>query len=255
MEKLKGKCAIFLDIDGTLTYHHPIPSERVIDTLHKAQKAGHKVILNTGRGYGNIYQPMLDAVKPNGIISSMGQYIVLEGKIIRKVTFTEEMKKLALEVAKEKGYGGFIEGISRVYGVTYGSIEPWKTDLSAHENAETASAEDLLKICFVGQADMETLEKLGEYFTVYQHQVYFESAVKGYTKAEGMLYVADLLGIPAENCIAVGDSTNDEEMIMAAGVGVAMGNATDELKKIADIITETNANDGVAVILEQLLEF
>ena len=98
MEKLKGRCAIFLDIDGTLTYHHPIPSERVIDTLHKAQKAGHKVILNTGRGYGNIYQPMLEAVKPDGVISSMGQHIIFEGKVIRKATFTEGISVVLLKV-------------------------------------------------------------------------------------------------------------------------------------------------------------
>ena len=254
MEKLKGKCAIFLDIDGTLTYHKPIPSERVIDTLYMAQKAGHKIILNTGRGYGNIYQPMLEKVKPDGIICAMGQYIAIDGEIIRNITFTEEMKRLVLGIAKKKQKGGFVEGVSDIYAVNFGSIDPWTTDMTKLKDAVDVPAEDMQKLCFVGMADEETVEALQEYFAVYQHGVYFESAIKGHTKAEGLLYVANLLGIPVENCIAVGDSANDAEMIQTAGVGVAMGNATDDLKKIAQIITETNANDGVAVILEELLE-
>ena len=248
-----GKSAIFLDIDGTITYKKPIPSKRVIDVLQRAKSEGHKIILNTGRGYGNIYQPMVEAVKPDGIISAMGQYIVLGNEVIRNVHFTKEMKELSLFLAQKKSFGGFIEGISKIYGVDFGTVDPWKVDLSKLLKAEDAPEEDMLKICYVGKADKETLEILKEHFTVYQHQVYFETAIKGYTKAEGMIYVADLLGISVADCIAVGDSPNDEEMIRAAGTGVAMGNAQDELKSIADFVTETNANHGVAVALEKLL--
>ncbi len=254
MKKIEGKCAVFLDIDGTITYRNPIPSARVIETLQKVQRAGNKVILNTGRGYGNIHADMLEAVKPDMVISAMGQYIVSNGEVVRSVTFTEEMKKLALDTAEKNGFGGFIEGTESIYSVAYGPVEPWKVDLSSLVNAEEIPPEKMLKLCCVGQADAGTIGSLEKFFNIYQHKVYFESAIKGYSKAEGMLFAANLLNIPKSNCIAVGDSPNDMEMIQAAGIGVAMGNATEELKNAADIVTKSNAEDGVAVILEQLLE-
>jgi hydroxymethylpyrimidine pyrophosphatase-like HAD family hydrolase len=57
-------------------------------------------------------------------------------------------------------------------------------------------------------------------------------------------------GIRREETIAIGDNFNDKEMIIYAGQGVAMGNAPDEIKSVADFVTDTNNRDGVARALE-----
>jgi hydroxymethylpyrimidine pyrophosphatase-like HAD family hydrolase len=61
-----------------------------------------------------------------------------------------------------------------------------------------------------------------------------------------------MYGITAEETICIGDNENDLSMIEYAGMGVAMGNATDVLKSVANYVTDTNDNDGVAKAIEKL---
>lgn len=73
----------------------------------------------------------------------------------------------------------------------------------------------------------------------------------GVTKGSGLLALAAHLGLRREQTMAVGDSGNDRAMIEAAGLGVAMGNATDDIKEIADATTDDNNHDGVAKAIEK----
>ncbi len=73
------------------------------------------------------------------------------------------------------------------------------------------------------------------------------------SKAGGLLQVARYYGLGLENVIAFGDSTNDRHMIESCGIGVAMGNAADEVKEAADLIAPPNTEDGVARVLGELL--
>ncbi len=76
---------------------------------------------------------------------------------------------------------------------------------------------------------------------------------KGVHKAVGLKKIAHYFHIPQENIIAFGDEDNDLEMIEYAGIGVAMGNAIVELKKIADHETSTNQEDGIGTFLADYL--
>lgn len=78
-----------------------------------------------------------------------------------------------------------------------------------------------------------------------------EAAPQGITKASGLIELCNLLKIDLAETVAIGDGFNDREIIQTAGVGVAMGNARDEIKKIADFITLDNDNDGVAVAIDK----
>ena len=71
------------------------------------------------------------------------------------------------------------------------------------------------------------------------------------TKGSGLLALAAHLGLRREQTMAVGDSGNDRAMVEAAGLGVAMGNATDDIKEIADATTDDNNHDGVAKAIEK----
>lgn len=75
---------------------------------------------------------------------------------------------------------------------------------------------------------------------------YFEFTPKGINKSTALHGVLTKLGIPSGEMMAFGDAQNDAEMLDMAGMGVAMGNADDALKDIADYITLSNNDDGVA---------
>lgn len=68
-----------------------------------------------------------------------------------------------------------------------------------------------------------------------------------------MHHLIQQLGIQQEEVIAIGDSYNDLAMITFAGLGVAMGNAHDDIKQIANFVTDTNMNDGVAKVVEAFI--
>jgi hydroxymethylpyrimidine pyrophosphatase-like HAD family hydrolase len=69
-----------------------------------------------------------------------------------------------------------------------------------------------------------------------------------------LAYLTDHYGLKRENVITFGDNVNDIEMIKWAGIGVAMGNADERLKEVADIVTEDNTNAGIAKTLQCLLQ-
>jgi hydroxymethylpyrimidine pyrophosphatase-like HAD family hydrolase len=70
-------------------------------------------------------------------------------------------------------------------------------------------------------------------------------------KGRGLEEACRLLDIPVEATMALGDSGNDESMLKAAGLGVAMGNAPDFIKAVADAVTERTENDGAAIAIER----
>ena len=90
---------------------------------------------------------------------------------------------------------------------------------------------------FVPQASVEVLE-------------IFDPAVN---KWEGILHVARLHGLQPAQIIAIGDDVNDLPMLTRAGLGVAMGNARDEVKSAAKKVIGSNGDEGLAVFLEQLV--
>lgn len=94
----------------------------------------------------------------------------------------------------------------------------------------------------------------GDYAEIlyYQHLFKTEPSKKN-TKATGIIKALQHLNIPIENSYAFGDGKNDIEMLSTVGCGIAMGNASDEVKKYAHQVTETVHNDGVAFGIEKFV--
>jgi Cof subfamily protein (haloacid dehalogenase superfamily) len=82
---------------------------------------------------------------------------------------------------------------------------------------------------------------------------FLEFTEEGVTKGTSLNHLIGQLGITREEVIAIGDSYNDLAMIEFAGLGVAMGNAPDDIKEKADYVTDTNMNDGVAKVVEKFV--
>lgn len=109
----------------------------------------------------------------------------------------------------------------------------------------------------VASSDREKLfsyltEKLADKFDVTcSADVLVEISPLGDNKGKAVEYLADYFGIPLSSAIAIGDNLNDMPMIKTAGIGVAVGNATEALKQAADVVTVTNDEGAVAKIIEK----
>lgn len=119
---------------------------------------------------------------------------------------------------------------------------------------------DVVKILTIGDADvLDSVEAaiLGAGLPVQlvrSHPQYLELLAPEGGKGTALLSLAGHLGIPRERTLAVGDYLNDLEMLRAAGLSVAMGNAHPTVKQMADRWTASNEEDGVALLLEALVE-
>lgn len=88
---------------------------------------------------------------------------------------------------------------------------------------------------------------------VRSQRIYYEIMPQGLSKGESLLEISNYYGIDQKDIIAFGDELNDETMIEVAGTGVAMGNAVDKIKEIADYVTLSNDEDGIADYLEKFI--
>lgn len=120
--------------------------------------------------------------------------------------------------------------------------------------------EHIVKIMFIDEP--EIIEKvieavpneLYERYNVVRSTPYFLEIInKESGKGVGLKALADYLDVPHKEIIAVGDAGNDLDMIEFAGLGVAMGNASEDVKEIANYITSKNTEDGVAEVVEKFI--
>ncbi len=129
-----------------------------------------------------------------------------------------------------------------------------------HKFKFTISIKEALHKCVFFFANSDKMKQVELHFrehpvfeTVVTSSRVIEVTPAGINKAYGVNQLIQYLGIEAQDVIAFGDSENDLEMIKFAGYGVAMGNATEQLKEHANYITKTNDEAGIAYVLEQLL--
>ena len=78
-----------------------------------------------------------------------------------------------------------------------------------------------------------------------------EISPPGVTKALGLQFLCDYLDIPIEETVAVGDADNDLDVLKAAGLSVAMGNANDRVKQLCDVQVADNDHDGIAEVIDR----
>ena len=261
---------IVLDLDDTLLRDDHSISTRTKEALMKAQEQGVKVVLASGRPtFGML--PIADELS----LAQYGSFILSfnGGKIINYKTKEElfsstlpltAVKKL-YELSQREGvdihtYVGN-EIITEVDN-PYTTIESQLTKLPIKlvNNFVDGVKEEVVKALMVGEPDkMKIVEaklqaELAEEFSVMRSKPFFlEFTEKGVTKGTSLNHLIQESGIKREEVIAIGDSYNDQEMIEFAGLGVAMGNAPDDIKAIADHITDTNMNDGVAKVVEEFV--
>lgn len=242
--KSNEKYAFFLDIDGTVFKHGEI-CEKNREAIDAVRKAGHFVLLNTGRSYGIIPEPVLE-LPLDGVVSSLGSSVKIGNEYVLcdKMEITEVAE--LLDLFTEKGYGVIFEGENNVWKSTSAEREGCPSVKDSKELLEKYGDEIISKIFIPGVLDEKLQAELSEKYMFFQHKNYAEFTTQGHTKASGMFLAAEYLGVPHERCVAMGDGINDVDMLKNAGISVAMGDGDDVIKSFCDIVTCPAADGGVA---------
>ncbi len=273
--------AIALDIDGTLTNDRKVITPRTKEALLAAQDSGIKLILSSGRPVQGLraIASELQLETHDGLLVAFNGAHVVDAQT-DEVLFDQPMEEEVLRalVAHMRGFDVipwitegkylFVERGAR-HLITYREA-PF--DIVEYErrmcDLELVEVDDLLEVCSRPQdkllcaSEPEYLQQhwramyepffdsLSGMFTA---DFYFEFMAPGITKGNALAGALPKVGIDASEVIAFGDAQNDISMLEWAGMGVAMGNATEAAKAAADMVTGSNNEDGIASALEKIL--
>lgn len=263
---MSGRWLIALDVDGTVLREDGVMNDPVVQAVGRVRDAGHEVTLATGRSVA-MTLPILErlGIEPEYVVCSNGAITLKRdpdavmgysrfhvetfdpSEVLTTIRGNLDAANYAVE--DEHGYyrytGYFPDG-------TLGAV------------SEKVSFEDLLithatRVVVISPEHriedfLSVVEKMGLHKVSYNvgWTAWLDIAPDGVNKATALERVRELLGMPRSRVMAVGDGRNDIDMLewaSAEGRGVAMGQAPDEVRAVANETTLSDLDDGVAVLL------
>lgn len=268
---------IIMDVDGTLTNNKKVIPTKTKEILVKVQKAGAILVLASGRPTSGLMDlaKELEMEKHHGLLVSFNGSKVVDcetNQVLFNETMSIEHGQSVLEHMKKFEVIPMIDKDNYMYvndvfnNEIYYNGEPinivkyesrgGKFKLSEVEDLAAFADYPLNKILTAGSPDylQEHYKEMMEPFKdtlncVFTAPFYFEFTAKGIDKAKALDTVLIPRGYKKEEMIAFGDGHNDATMVEYAGTGVAMANAVDDLKAVADEVTRSNEEDGIAYTL------
>lgn len=244
------KYAVFLDIDGTL-YSSGIPEENK-NAIKKARENGHMIFINSGRAMGNIGDE-IRSVGFDGYVAGIGCNIIYGDETLLSKTVSFSDAAWAIDHFGKTDRTVVLEGERLLISNHRYEREDIAFVKSSEELKERFKNERITKIFVPHVLEKDEYDFLSKKFLVYQHPGYAEYSQKGCTKATGMEIILKHCGIDRAHSIAMGDSSNDTDMLKYAGISVAMGDAEEEIKSICDYVSCPAAEGGVAKALYKFL--
>ena len=266
-----------LDLDGTVLTDEKHITKRMERSIYDALDTGLEVVLVTGRPLSGIPDELLAISRIRYAISSNGAVTtdMLTGKRLRGAYLDDQAAKEIARIPMERNL---------IHSIFIGDIgyceqcyfqDQWKLYMGTkHEpyirksRKGTDSIDALIDQSDVGVENIWFMTHSREERDELDRMVHSRWDVQtvltaitdveiGSTKADKGLALDDLsekLGIARNEILAIGDNENDLGMFRAAGITVAMGNATESIKQMADIITDSNEEDGAAKMIEKILQ-
>lgn len=263
---------IAIDIDGTLINGVHEITQPVYDAVQRVVDSGSQIVLCTGRPYPGAvrYMEELGLTKEGDFIINYHGALVQRtdtGEVVvdHQLNYDDLLKWDAF--AKESGANFLAVRSDSVYADQFdfspvSLIEPFVNNLNLRVRKFQDLDADLTYSKFIMQDDVAVIDRLESKVPDAFHEQYtvmrsvdnsLEVLNKDASKGRSLKDLAKHLGVPRERVMAIGDSGNDVDMVDYAGLGVAMGNAVPAVKEVADAVTASNEEDGVAVALNRYL--
>lgn len=253
----------FFDVDGTLFDHikNNTITPKTIEALKQLKQNGYKIAINTARAFDESENIPKEAVElMDCVIYLNGAHIVFKDhEEIKKIPYEKVLEAIKYLDTTESSYryvtadghsylNKHDETKTSIFKRLYEMVPPIKK----YEDEElihllTYCKEDVrdktMGILNTSENSYHTTPNNPGWFTI-------ESSPYHCNKGEVLLYVAEKFGFTKEETCAFGDGVNDIEAIQLAALGIAMGNARDQVKAIADYVTDDTANEGVYTALK-----
>ena len=257
-----------IDLDGTLVNHDLVMNPRDVAAVKAASASGVTVVLATGR----MFKSSLRFAQPLGL---RGPIINYQGAVVREIAsgevwyrceLTVPMQQRVLSLAEPKDWhvNAYVDEVvytararpeadlyARIAMVPYevvGPVSKWVRQDSTKMVLVDLDPEE------VPARMTELTAWMGDVARVTRSLYWFVEVVNPeVSKAAALAMVADRLGIAQAEVCAIGDNTNDEDMVRWAGFGVAMGNAPATLKALAKHVTRTVDEAGVAEVIDRFV--
>lgn len=258
---------IAIDVDDTLLTDDITVSDGTKRALEAAIAQGVMVTLATGRMFASA-QKIAKQIELNvPIITYQGALVktLLDGQVLYERNVPIDAAKELHAYAEANGlhlqlyvddelYGtednDKIKAYSKLSNIPY-KIEPDFNKLLDNPMNKMLIIDDPARLDVVAE-ELKLL--IGDRVHITKSKAhYLEFMHKEGTKGHALRFMAEHIGCSMDQTIAIGDAWNDNEMIMAAGLGVAMGNAVQSLKDIADYVTLSNNEDGVKHVIEKFV--
>jgi Cof subfamily protein (haloacid dehalogenase superfamily) len=247
--------AIFLDIDGTLLDGMTGPSPDDIVQIEAAHNAGHKIFLATGRSIASVPPMLRNPPWLDGVIAGCGTTVSLHGKMLYRKYVPPELLPRICTLFLENGKWCVFEGETGVFAMgdcplfAYG--EPPERITGADDFSRKYPNEVITKVTMDGFPTAEERAVFEPALSISEFARYSEAIVAGEAKVHGMDRMLAALGLTRAAAVAIGDSENDLDIVAAAGIGIAMGNACDALKAVAKAVTGAVGQGGVAEAIKK----
>lgn len=258
-----------IDLDGTLLTPRPqrTITQRTRQAIQQAAEAGIKIVIATGQSL-----PVLQHLC--GDLPIEGPQIIENGAVIADIRtgqfYHEKLLPTkyilpVLDTLKQTGFHRAYHTRSRVYADNDAPrvrqwYDPPVPPVIEVEDVASLYPEPCIKVVGIGEEDRLRAQRqalierfAGQLYVTQSAFDLLEFLHPEVSKERGLQAIAQDLGIKAEEIVAIGDNHNDIGMLRFAGLGVAMGNAHEEVKSEADHITLSNAADGVAAVIEDVV--
>lgn len=257
---------IVIDIDDTLITNEGVVTEETAQAIREAEDQGVKVVLATGRMFASAKKVADTIGIQTPIISYQGGYIMdwVNDTVLYEKSIPSDVIKSVINFCEEQNYHLQIYSHDKLYG----KVENEKIKFYSEMHGIPFYIEELTH--FIDQPvtkmiifeDPEHIDRVAEELNagerddcyITKSKPYFlEILHKEVNKGAAVEFLANYYGIDLEDVITIGDSWNDIPLLSVAGLPVAMGNATEELKKMAKYVTASNNENGVQEVIEKFI--
>ena len=263
---------IVLDLDGTLTNNKKEITPRTKEVLTQYQEAGGKVVLASGRPtYG--VMPLareLDLHRYGSYVLSFNGGVITEcgtNQVLYEKTLPIDVPAKVYDLSRQYETSMLTYQDSYIITETPDDyyvqkevfctkMEPKKVEhLKSYVDFPVVKCMMMGKGIHLAEVEKKVKEYFGEALSIFRSEPYFlEIMPQGIDKAESLKRMLNQLGMSPDEMAAFGDGFNDKSMLMLAGLGVAMENGQAAVKAVADYVAPSNEEEGVAYVVEKLLD-